>query len=1066
MLKKITLFVFTSLVTLSLFSQTASHPKAWSKSPFEHYVFMDQHGQFESKHAYGKDVKFGAFAQGLELYFTATGMSWRHEARHPLSEEQRDELEKQGKKIEANKMLNIEQEYFGLDWIGANANTSIEASDLQKQYYSYTDPKDIRHSIKSSCYKQIIYKNLYPGIDVEYILPEKGGVKYTLIVHPGADLSQVKMKYRDAKDVEASNGNIIIRSKFGDFTDHAPSAYYEDSKGEVACSFQLNNGEVSFASSYDKNRTLIIDPWTASPSFTFNRAFDVNYDLNGNVYACGGSSPFQETKFDPNGNVLWTYTCSQFFSYYGDFAVDEFSGSSYLCEGFSGCRVIKVNSAGVEIGMYPGTISGQMNEIWRSEYNRCIQKIVLACGGTAQAFQGAVLDTTMGTMTPINVFGAGTALHDCALLCIDPGSSDCYMATARSQVYPSVLDNVMNKCPIPNLIPPAWSVSDGHAFIEVATQNYYSPTSNGFNGMAAGPGYLYTYDGATLKQWNKTTGAFIAQVSTGGTAFSSGGLTADVCDNVYAGVGNQIQEYNSSLTLINTYSATSTCYDVKLGSTASAKLYASGDGFVQSIDVAAINQTITVTSTNSGCANCSGTATVSSLLCGNPSSFSYSWSTSPVQTTATATGLCAGTYTVTVASACSNTMTATVIISGSGNMTISTSSTPVSCNGGCNGTGTITLSGGTTPYTYSWNTSPVQTTPTATGLCAGTYSVVITDSGSCSGTFTITITQPAPMSVTFTSTNASCFGSTNGTATATASSGTTPYTYSWSNSQTGQTATGLGAGTYTVTVTDANNCTHTATVAVTQPAAMTLSATPANATCFGVCNGSASATANGGSTPYTYSWNTTPVQNSANATGLCAGNYVVTITDAGNCSQTASVTVTQPPSIQANIAVTPCTDNLSNASATANPSGGATPYSYFWLTTPLQFTQTATGLGPGTYQLIVVDNNNCPDTVTAFIDICPLDSIFVPNVFTPNGDGTNDIFFVYTEGYKSLKVDIYDRWGLLIYEWTDLSKGWNGKVKSGANAPDGTYYYILHGEKMVGGFTDMKGFLQLLRHRP
>ncbi|MFV8340759.1 SprB repeat-containing protein, partial [Flavobacterium sp. LB3P21] len=139
------------------------------------------------------------------------------------------------------------------------------------------------------------------------------------------------------------------------------------------------------------------------------------------------------------------------------------------------------------------------------------------------------------------------------------------------------------------------------------------------------------------------------------------------------------------------------------------------------------------------------------------------------------------------------------------------------------------------------------------------------------------------------------FGGNNGAATASATGGTTSYSYSWNTSpvQTTATASGLIAGTYTVTVTDAKGCIDTETVTITEPAAALVATigTPTNVSCFGGNNGAATASATGGTTSYSYSWNTSPVQTTATASGLIAGTYTVTVTDAKGCIDTESVTI-------------------------------------------------------------------------------------------------------------------------------------------------------------------------------
>ncbi|OYU64531.1 MAG: hypothetical protein CFE22_18270, partial [Cytophagaceae bacterium BCCC1] len=204
-----------------------------------------------------------------------------------------------------------------------------------------------------------------------------------------------------------------------------------------------------------------------------------------------------------------------------------------------------------------------------------------------------------------------------------------------------------------------------------------------------------------------------------------------------------------------------------------------------------------------------GSATVAAV--GGTSPYTYKWSNN--QTTATATGLIAGTYSVVVTDANSCTVTASVTIVQPPLLTATTTKVDVRCFGGNDGSATVAAVGGTSPYTYKWSNN--QTTTTATGLIAGTYSVVVTDANSCTVTASVTIVQPPLLTATTTKVDVRCFGGNDGSATVAAVGGTSPYTYKWSNNQTTATATGLIAGTYSVVVTDANSCSATASVTIT-----------------------------------------------------------------------------------------------------------------------------------------------------------------------------------------------------------------------------------------------------------
>ena len=372
--------------------------------------------------------------------------------------------------------------------------------------------------------------------------------------------------------------------------------------------------------------------------------------------------------------------------------------------------------------------------------------------------------------------------------------------------------------------------------------------------------------------------------------------------------------------------------------------------------------TVSTTTINATCSLLNGSATANAV--GGTGPYTYSWNTTPVQTTQTASGIGAGTYTVTVTSVGPCTSTATATVSSTGSITATATSTNVSCFGGTNGTASVTPLGGG-PYTYTWNTTPVQNTQTATNLPAGSYTVTVSSSG-CTTTASVIITQPTLLTVATTQTNTTC-GLANGSATATPSGGTGPYTYLWSNGQTTQTVTNLLSGPYTVTVTSVGGCTVTSNILILNTGAPSVTIpTQTNVSCFGGINGVATSSITGGVSPFTYSWNTIPVQTTPSATNLPAGNYTVTITGANGCTATAAVVITQPTQLNASITTANvlCFGN-STGSATATPSGGTSPYTYLWSNT--QTTPITNSLLIGTYNCTVTDANGCNIIVSANI---------------------------------------------------------------------------------------------------
>jgi gliding motility-associated-like protein len=403
------------------------------------------------------------------------------------------------------------------------------------------------------------------------------------------------------------------------------------------------------------------------------------------------------------------------------------------------------------------------------------------------------------------------------------------------------------------------------------------------------------------------------------------------------------------------------------------------------VDTAPMNASIT-SQNDVACANdASGSATVS--ISGGVPNYSYAWSTVPVQTSSTATGLSPGTYTVTATDLYGCSTTSSAIIGGPVQpvQAILTGSTDVACFGTATGSASVNASGGTAPYTYSWNTMPVQENAEATGLAGGNYTVTVTDDHGCSTSLMAAIASPSlPLSITSTAQqNVACFGMGTGSATVTASGGSAPYAYSWNTvpPHAGATATGLAAGSYTVSATDAHACSATLDVVITGPvsglAATILSSTDVH--CANGTDGTATVVANGGTGPYTYAWATTPVQNVSTATGLGTGSWAVLVNDANNCQASASATIASPAAIAVTGIISPALcQGAANGAVDLTTTGGMPPYSWSW-TGPSGFASSLediSSLNAGGYSVTVTDANGC-STTQAF-------DVNQPGLFTVN----------------------------------------------------------------------------------
>ncbi len=477
--------------------------------------------------------------------------------------------------------------------------------------------------------------------------------------------------------------------------------------------------------------------------------------------------------------------------------------------------------------------------------------------------------------------------------------------------------------------------------------------------------------------------------------------------------------------------------------------------------------------------------TPTATLSATASGVTYNWSGTGITaggTTANPTVNAAGTYTVTVTDAINGcTSTATQDVLSTISVPDATAGTPQTIT--CIVT-SAPLSGNSTTsgVTYSWSgpggfTSSLQN-PNAT--TAGTYTVTVTDASGCTNTATqvVNANTTPPNVVTGSAQTLTC---TTTSVNLNANSSTTGATYSWAGpsiTSGGITATPSvgGAGTYTVTVTDpANGCTSTATQIVnsntTPPTANagTDNTFACNVSSLNL-NGSGSSSGVG----YSYSWSTSDGSivsgsNTLTPTISQAGTYTITVTNSANGCTSSDVVVINP-------------DVLPDASFTASPNSGVPPLtvdftnnstgsvSYLWnlgngntsLGTNPSEIYSATGSYPVT--LYAYNSNGCVDSMTVTIEVTGISALVIPNVFTPNGDNNNDIFTpTIAEWIKTFNAEVYDRWGLKMFEWTNEQSGWSGQAKNGSQAPDGTYYYIINAKGADGKDFKFTGYVQLIR---
>ena len=449
-----------------------------------------------------------------------------------------------------------------------------------------------------------------------------------------------------------------------------------------------------------------------------------------------------------------------------------------------------------------------------------------------------------------------------------------------------------------------------------------------------------------------------------------------------------------------------------------------------------------------GCSVSNGAITATAA--GGSGAYTYQWTNGPAASVWN--NLQAGTYAVTVTDGAGCTATSSVVLTQQAGATATLGNvTNASCNGSSDGSITALLSGGQGPFTYVWSAPANSQTATASGLTAGSYTLTVTDGNGCTSQITASVTQPLPVSVSVTASSQIVCAGSNTPLSATATGGNGNFGFNWlpgpatGNSITVSPATNT---TYTVTATDANGCTgfNTIDIAVVPLPAVAFTADVLQG-CAPLCvNFSDQSSATAPATITGWSWNlgnaATPATANANTCYNASDQYDVslTVTSSDGCTSTitlpAYITVHPQPLAAFNTSPTQPTiaDPLvffQDASVNAvswNWNFGDANNSSSLLQNP-QFTYDAAVCY--TVRLEVTSAQGCVDDTLQDVCIEPEISFYIPNTFTPNGDGKNDVFMPLGNGLlnNDYELLIYDRWGNLLFESNDLSVGWDGRVE-------------------------------------
>ncbi|MDB5284974.1 MAG: type sorting protein, partial [Bacteroidota bacterium] len=580
MIKKYPLLSLVSLITLlfaavDLSAQAGTHKATFAQKDIMGSAAFIQNNQLVGDFN-GQKILYFTHHDNINAFFTANGLVYKVNKidEKKLAKREKEEREKAHEKRkegedEGEEAIPVKATTFAMEWVGANPHAVIESAQKKDGYYSYIKKEgNSTKSVITDGFKTLTYKELYPGIDVVYSFPEKGGVKYNLVVHPGADISQVKMTWSGIRSLKKDvDGNLLVHAHNGDIMEHAPVSF---ATGHVvATEYEIKGNTVQFRlpQGYNKNEVLTIDPWvtaltTLPPS---NVGFDVDYDFLGNLFVYGTgqvdiydlSSFCQITKYNSAGVALWTFSgqittpinwtsgdVNDNINYPSNMIVDKSNGKAYTGQGyfFGGATVVRLNPAG-QYDNFISAVDPNFQEVWCFAYN-CLNASVLALGGgTTSNVNMAIINTTSGSTTTTNISGISSSTGNFQdIVC---GTYD----TAGSLYV--MMNDGLGILPYTNTIYKVNSAFNGNiwatnsnysCFGELRNAPFWSANGggincNGNNCLSANGSYLFYYDGNNIAAHDLVSG------NTVGTSYHinnydslmQGGIAVDNCNHVYVG---------------------------------------------------------------------------------------------------------------------------------------------------------------------------------------------------------------------------------------------------------------------------------------------------------------------------------------------------------------------------------------------------------------------------------------------------------------------------------------------------------------------------------------------------
>jgi len=364
---------------------------------------------------------------------------------------------------------------------------------------------------------------------------------------------------------------------------------------------------------------------------------------------------------------------------------------------------------------------------------------------------------------------------------------------------------------------------------------------------------------------------------------------------------------------------------------------------------------------------------------------------------------------------------------------------------------------GAAPFTYLWAPTGYATQD-VNNLEAGIWTVTVTDANGTTNVASYNVAEPSvPLVASLISTTQPTGNNLDGAINIGVSGGWGNYEYLWSNGAMSMDLGGLEEGSYTVTVTDAEGCESILSGIILEAIRIELmDFEENNIDCNGNDNGFVCVVPEGGAgPPYTFSWNTGETEDCIYS--LEPDTYTVTVTDITGLTEEFSFDITEPDTISISAVTEP-------SAALVTASGGTAPYDYVWNTSPQVSGPAVTDQPTGDYTVLVTDANGCTAlTVVPITEQVGGECDEVRTILSPNDDGKNEEFIILCARVQDIRLEVYNRWGQLVYEADNYDNTWQARDEAGNPLPEGAYYYVIKYDDEDEVSREAKGYITVIK---